>query len=90
MMLTLISKTTCILFSELPYSPFITKQASFDVPSCGRSVIYYMIVSGLFQEEVILYNPWKEKSMSSAEFLYFWAQGQFWFIQRENENSSFM
>lgn len=53
MMLTLISKTTCILYSELPYSPFITKQASFDVPSCRRSVIYYMVNSGLFQEEVI-------------------------------------
>lgn len=70
MMLTLISKTTCILFPELPYSPLITKQASFDVPSCRRSVIYYMIVSGLFQEEVIFYITWEEKSVSSVEILY--------------------
>lgn len=34
-------------------------------------MIYYMVVSGLFQEEVIFYASWKEKPTSSAEFLYF-------------------
>lgn len=30
-------------------------------------MIYYMIVSDLFQEEVIFYTAWKEKSTSSAD-----------------------
>lgn len=64
MMLALISKITCILFSELPYSPFITKQTSFDVPSCScRRSVNYMIVSDLFQEQVTFYTAYKEESM---------------------------